>query len=332
MAAVNATIVGLGREGVALAHYLCKQGHAVTLTDVKPAEQLHPFLDKVAGLPVQLALGGHPDGALRQADTVFLSAGVRRDVPPFSALSNISSETQLFFQHCRATIVGVTGSAGKTTTTTLLGQMLQAGQRRVFVGGNIGRPLIGDVDDMTERDIAVLELSSFQLEYLDRSPHVAVVTNITPNHLDRHPSMQAYIDAKANIVTHQSPGDIAILNAADPESNALARRTSARVQRFNARDACLREDRLLVRLHDTEYDICRTGELHIPGRHNVDNVLAAGLAALACGIAPQAIRDVAIRFKGVKHRLKLVRVLRGVSFYNDSIATAPERTLAALAV
>jgi UDP-N-acetylmuramoylalanine--D-glutamate ligase len=186
---------------------------------------------------------------------------------------------------------------------------------------------------MSPDDLVVLELSSFQLNRLRRSPRVAVVTNITPNHLDWHnESMQEYIDAKANIVTHQAAGDTAILNGNDRESNALASRTAARVLRFNGKDAYVKGDRLLLRGHDSEYEICRAGELQIPGRHNVDNVLAAGLTAFVMGISPQSIRDVAIQFQGVQHRLQLVRELDGVAYYNDSIATAPERTLAALAV
>ena len=325
-------MVGLGREGAALSRYLVKHGHEVTVTDTRPAEALGPFLDRLAGLPLEFALGGHPEEVLRGADTVFLSAGVRRDVAPFAGLPNISSETELFFQRCPAPIIGITGSAGKTTTTTLTGLMLATGSRRVLVGGNIGQPLIEQVDDLTGNELVVLELSSFQLEYLKQSPHVALVTNITPNHLDRHPSMQAYIEAKANIVRHQASSDVAILNGQDANSTGLSAHTPARILHFNGRDARLAGDRLLVRTHDAEHEICRTGELQIPGRHNVDNVLAASLIGLAHGIAPQAIRDVAIHFTGVRHRLQLVRELRGVAYYNDSIATAPERTLAALAV
>ncbi|HLY64599.1 MAG TPA: UDP-N-acetylmuramoyl-L-alanine--D-glutamate ligase, partial [Chloroflexota bacterium] len=328
----RATIVGLGREGIALTRYLTIHGYQVTITDMKPASHLQPEIDQLANVPVTYALGGHPESVLDEAEVIYVSAGVRRDVPPFAGRDNISSETALFFDLCPARIVGITGSAGKTTTTTLIGAMLEQGPKGVFVGGNIGRPLITDVDGMTPDDVAVLELSSFQLEYLDKSPHISVVTNITPNHLDRHPSMQAYIDAKANIVIHQSTGDVAILNATDPHSNALAARTRARVLRWNGKDAYLKGDRLLLRGHDSEYEICRAGELQILGRHNIDNVLAASLTAFTCGIAPQAIRDVALRFKGVQHRLQLVRELEGVSYYNDSIATAPERTLAALAV
>lgn len=329
---MKAIIVGLGREGIALARYLSQHGQQVTITDAKPAERLQAEMAQLGDLPVSYALGGHPAQVLDSADVIYISAGVRRDLPPFAGRTNISSETALFFEHFPGRIVGITGSAGKTTTTTLIGQMLEQGPRRVFVGGNIGRPLITEVDGMDGEDLAVLELSSFQLEYLERSPQIALVTNITPNHLDRHPSMQSYIDAKANIVSHQSSSDVAILNAADAESSALAARTPARVLRWNGRDAFLRDDRLLLRGHDSEYEICRAGELQIPGRHNVDNVLAASLAAFVSGISPQAIRDVAIRFKGVQHRLQLVRELNGVAFYNDSIATAPERTLAALAV
>ena len=330
---MKATVVGLGREGLALTRYLAGQGDQVTVTDAKPAEKLQAEVEQLGDVRVQFALGGHPDDVLDGADVVYLSAGIKPDEPPFAGRNNLSSLTELFFEHCPASIVGITGSAGKTTTTTLIGKMLEQGTKRVWVGGNIGRPLINEMEQMTADDLVVLELSSFQLNHLKQSPRVAVVTNITPNHLDWHnDSMREYIDAKANIVTHQSPRDAAILNANDLESNALAFRTSAHVLRFNGKDAYLKDDRLLLRGHDSEYEMCRAGELQIPGRHNVDNVLAAGLTAFVSGIAPQAIRDVAIHFQGVQHRLQLIREMDGVAYYNDSIATAPERTLAALAV
>ncbi len=331
---MKATVVGLAREGLDLARYLAKHGDDVTVTDVKPAEALQAELAQLEGLPIRYALGGHPIEVLDGADVIYLSAGIKPHMPPFAGRPNLSSLTKLFFDVCPArTIIGITGSAGKTTTTTLVGQMLKHGSRRVWVGGNIGQPLLTDTDEMLPDDVIVLELSSFQLQPLRRSPNVAVVTNITPNHLDWHnESMQEYIDAKAHIVEHQSPGDVAILNGADKESNALGSRTRARVLHWNGHDAYLRGDRLLLRGHDSEYEICRAGELHIPGRHNIDNVLAASLTALTCGISPQDIRDAATRFTGVEHRLQLVRELGGVAYYNDSIATAPERTLAALAV
>ncbi|MBV8085156.1 MAG: UDP-N-acetylmuramoyl-L-alanine--D-glutamate ligase [Chloroflexi bacterium] len=331
---MKATVVGMAREGLDLARYLAKHGDEVTVTDVKPAGALLAEMEQLEGLPIRFALGGHPAEVLDGADMIYLSAGIKPHMPPFAGRPNLSSLTKLFFDVCVARmIVGITGSAGKTTTTTLIGEMLKRGPRRVWIGGNIGRPLLTDTEEMSPDDVVVLELSSFQLQALRKSPNVAVVTNITPNHLDWHnESMQEYIDAKAQIVEHQSPGDVAILNAGDKESNALASRTRARVLRWNGRDAYLREDQLLVRGHDSEYEICRAGELHIPGRHNIDNVLAASLTALTCGISPQDIRDVATHFTGVEHRLQLVRELEGVAYYNDSIATAPERTLAALAV
>lgn len=330
---MKATVVGLGREGTALARYLARQGDQVTVTDAKPAEALQSEMAQLDDVPVNFALGGHPAQVLDDADTIYLSAGIKPHVEPFAGRENLSSLTELFFERCSAPIVGITGSAGKTTTTTLIGLMLEQGPRRVWVGGNIGRPLINELDDMGAGDLVVLELSSFQLLRLRRSPHVSVVTNITPNHLDWHnDSMPEYIDAKANIVAHQSGRDVAILNAADPESNALGVRTKANVLRFNGKDAYLKDDRLLLHGHDADYELCRAGELQIPGRHNVDNVLAAGLTAFAMGVSPQTIRDVASHFQGVQHRLQLVRDVDAVAYYNDSIATAPERTLAALAV
>jgi len=232
----QALIVGLGREGTALARFLAEHGARVTVTDSKPAEMLADSLAALAGLPVALALGGHPLELLDAAGIVFVSPGVpleiqlleearRRGIP-------LSSETRLFTRICPAPVIGITWSRGKTTTTALVGKMLEAGGRRTWVGGNIGRPLIGQVGEIAPTDAVVMELSSFQLEFFGAwpgtirqgsvlfdpkgwSPPIAAILNITPNHLDRHPTMEAYIAAKAHILAEQEPGDVAVLNLDD---------------------------------------------------------------------------------------------------------------------
>jgi UDP-N-acetylmuramoylalanine--D-glutamate ligase len=358
---MRVAVIGAAREGLALARFMSLQGAQVTLSDAKSAEALSDALAELAGLPVRLALGGHPADLL-DVDVLFLSPGVplgaplvqearRRGVP-------LSSEPRLFTQLCQAPVVGITGSSGKTTTTTLVGRMLKAAGRRTWVGGNIGRPLIGELLGGEQPDVAVMELSSFQLELFHAacqgeqtelvrseasraislagwSPPIAVVTNITPNHLDRHASMEDYVHAKAAILDYQGPADWAILNGDDAYAARLAARARGQVARFSlagpvACGAMLRGDELWLRLGGREEPICARGELRLRGEHNVANVLAAGCAAALAGAGAEAIRSVATTFEGVPHRLEVVRRWRGVTFVNDSIATSPERAIAAL--
>jgi len=229
--------------------------------------------------------------------------------------------------------VGITGSSGKTTTTTLVGRIFERAGRRTFVGGNIGVPLLGRLADIGPDAWVVLELSSFQLEPLDVSPHIAAVTNITPNHLDRHPSMEAYTAAKAQIVNHQQPSDWAVLNADDPGSAGL--RPSGQVVRFSLQSpvdgAYLDDDALVLQRAGKREVICRRTELQLPGLHNVANVLTACTVANVAGIGLDAMRAGCLDFTGVAHRLELVAEVNGVCYVNDSIATAPERSMAALA-
>jgi len=257
---------------------------------------------------------------------------LRRGVP-------ITSETELFMARCPAPIIGITGSSGKTTTTTLIGAMLRRDAARpVYVGGNIGRPLLERLDEMTPDARVVLELSSFQLEWLTMSPAVAVVTNLTPNHLDRHETMDAYAAAKSNIVAHQESADAAVLNADDPLVAAFAGLTPGRVLYFSLvspveHGAYLASDgeKLLLARDGQTKVLCRASELRVPGRHTIANVLAAASVATLYGVAPEAIAATARAFDGVPHRLQRSGTVAGVTFYDDSIATTPERTRAALA-
>lgn len=364
-------IVGLAREGTALARFLAGHGAQVTITDAKPPEGLADNVEALADLPVTFVLGGHPLSLLDGTDILFISPGVPLEIPFLAEARRrglpLSSEPRLFTRLCPAPIVGITGSSGKTTTTALVGEMLRTAGRRTWVGGNVGQPLIGQLEEMAPTDVVVMELSSFQLEFFAPwtggsgrtdfqtrdtagragwfkpdgwSPSIAAILNITPNHLDRHPSMAAYTAAKANILDYQRPGDVAVLNLDNPVTREMGQRLQVaddrrRIVWFSMQQEAqegtfLREDRLVLRVAGDEQLICRTGDLQLPGEHNVANVLAACALAAVAGALIAALRDVATTFTGVEHRLELVRDRNGVRWYNDSIATTPERTVAAL--
>lgn len=331
------SVIGLAREGTDLAQFLVAEGATVLVNDARPAEALADRVDQLAGLPVTLVLGGHPFEPTLDADVLFVSPGVPPELPLLQEAERrhipVSSGTRLFFERCPAPIVGITGSSGKTTTTTLVGRIFEQAGRRTFVGGNIGVPLLGRLREIGPDAWVVLELSSFQLEAMDVSPHIAAVTNITPNHLDRHPSMEAYTAAKAHIVHHQKATDWAVLNADDPGSAGL--RPSGQVVRFSLQTAVegafLDGDALVLQRGGRREIICRREELRVPGLHNVANVLTACTVASVAGIDVEAMRAASTAFTGVRHRLELVAELDGVRYVNDSIATAPERSMAALA-
>jgi len=238
-------------------------------------------------------------------------------------------------ERCPAPVIGITGSAGKTTTTALVGEMCRAAGFRTWVGGNIGNPLIADLDQIGAEDRVVMELSSFQLEVMTTSPHISAVLNITPNHLDRHKTMGAYVGAKRNIVAHQVPQDFAVLGYDDANARALAIETAARLLWFShgaeVEEGAFRTNgTLTLRLDGADREICQASDVRLRGKHNLLNVLAACALAGVAGVPVEAMRYVATTFTGVKHRLEWVCELAGVHWYDDSIATAPERSLAAL--
>ncbi|RLC69157.1 MAG: UDP-N-acetylmuramoyl-L-alanine--D-glutamate ligase, partial [Chloroflexi bacterium] len=281
-------------------------------------------------------------------DVVFVSPGVPLEIPFLVEARRrgvpLSSETRLFVELCPAPIVGITGSSGKTTTTTLVGEMLRASGQTTWVGGNIGCPLIEHLPEIAPTDRVVMELSSFQLEFFAPwageegrgiSPAIAAVLNISPNHLDRHPSMAAYVAAKKQILLHQRADDVAVLGFDNAEARALAGECRGEVLFFSQREvvaqgAFLRDEVVTLRLGEDEQPVCAVSEIKLLGRHNVDNVLAACTLAGVAGADVEAMAAVATTFSGVEHRLELVRELNGVRWYNDSIATSPERMVAAL--
>ncbi|HID87126.1 MAG TPA: UDP-N-acetylmuramoyl-L-alanine--D-glutamate ligase [Anaerolineae bacterium] len=335
----RATIIGLGREGTALARFLARRGAVVTVSDLKPAEELRERIAALGGLSIRFVLGGHPSEILDDADVVFVSPGVRPEAPILVEARRrglpLSSATMLFFELCPAPIIGVTGSSGKTTTVTLVGEMLKASSFRTWVGGNIGQPLIEQVEEMAPRDWVVMELSSFQLEPMRRSPHIAAFLNLTPDHLDRHLSFEAYRAAKLPILRYQGSDDLALLGHDDPSTRALRSECRGRVLFFSQRaepeeGAFLRNDEIFVRFEGREERVCPLDRVRLRGRHNLDNVLAASALARAAGASFDAMAEVIASFEGVEHRLELVRELDGVRYVNDSIATSPRRAMAAL--
>ncbi len=339
----RATVVGLAREGVALVHYLNEQGARITISDGKGEAELAPFLAQIQDTNVTLSLGEHRAEDFLQADIIFISAGIPTDLAPLAEARRqgipISSITRLFFELCPAPIIGITGSSGKTTTTTLIGEFLKAqGDRHVVVGGNIGRTVLGDLPSITRESIVVLEMSFNQLEIMSQSPHIALLLNITPNHLDRCGTMEVYTECKRQILYHQQPEDYAILNPDNPLSAASRTCTPGKIRWFSRQHpvevGAFLEDGWYVHRdeHGRKTRVCRADQTIIPGDHNRENVLAAIAATSLVGVRPETMTRVIASFPGVAHRLQYVAELNGVRYINDSIATAPERMMAALRV
>lgn len=338
------TVMGLGLfgGGAAVARFLARRGARVTVTDLKDEKNLAASIEKLRGLDVRLILGRHDEADFTEADLVIVNPAVPGE-SPYLALAKkrgvpLDTEMNIFFRLCPAPVIGVTGSNGKTTTTTLIGEILRESGRRVHVGGNIGSPLIEKVEEISPDDTVVLEMSSFQLEDLravGRSPHIAVVTNISPNHLDRHKTMANYVAAKRAIIDYQNGGDFCVLNAADDTLMQWATEAKSRVLRFSSRGEVeagtyLDGETLRWRLGGAEGEICGRDEILLPGIFNVENYLAAAAAAMAADAEAEHVRRVARSFRGVTHRLEMFHESGGVRCYNDSIATTPESTIAAL--
>lgn len=340
-------VIGAARQGLAISRFLSNRGANVVLTDSRPAADLAAESASLADLPVDLAFGGHPESLLDGADLICVSGGVPLTIPFLVAARNraipFSNDSQIFLEECPATVIGITGSAGKSTTTALVGLMAQkhfevkGSQHHAWVGGNIGNPLIEDLDKMNEDDLVVMELSSFQLELMTSSPQVAAILNITPNHLDRHSSMQAYIEAKSRILRYQHQGDVAILNRDDEGSWNLLDQTRTDVISFGMKAPGYRENgtyvdkgHIMLQIGKDKLKMLPIDWINLRGEHNLYNVLAACAIAAGATIGLPGIQLGVETFDGVPHRLEPVREINGVRWYNDSIATAPERTIAAI--
>ncbi|MCI0555004.1 MAG: UDP-N-acetylmuramoyl-L-alanine--D-glutamate ligase [Anaerolineae bacterium] len=368
-------ILGAARQGLALARWLLLHGAHVTLNDMRSADELRVARESLVEYQIDWVLGGHPLELLDSTDVLCLSGGVPLTLPIVAEAVKrgipLSNDSQIFMEVAPCKTVGITGSAGKTTTTTLVGNMAKLALKdegarlkdksssitpatssssatvlhsssfiihpSVYVGGNIGDPLINYVDEMQKDDIAILEISSFQLDQMTISPNIAAILNITPNHLDRHGTMEAYTAAKARILKFQTEDDVAILGYDDKGAWSLKSKVQGKLYAFSSH--VLDEDLNGTYLQDGWLNL-RDGNMLLPlmsrdnislrGDHNIANVLAAFAIGHAVGFAPDPMIQAVKGFRGVPHRLEFVRELRGVCWYNDSIASAPERSMAAI--
>lgn len=338
-------IIGAARQGLALARFLSARGAKVTLNDQRSPSQMQPVMDSLSAPNIRWALGGHPLELLNDTDLICVSGGVPLTLPILvEALRRgipLTNDSQIFMDAVQAPVIGITGSAGKTTTTTLVGRIAQAacqsnGSRKAWVGGNIGLPLIEYVDQIGPKDLVVIEFSSFQLELMTNSPRIAAVLNITPNHLDRHKTLEAYTAAKARILDYQAADDTAVLSREDPGSWDLRSRVRGRRITFGLNrpesgpGTFVQNGFLYYTDGEKDLELIPREAILLRGEHNLLNTLAACAIACAANLPVDAIRAGINDFTGVAHRLEFVRNWNGVKWYNDSIATAPERTLAAL--
>lgn len=333
-------VVGLGRSGVASALFLQARGARVTVSDAKPQDQLSQEIPVLLDHGIAVETGGHGERTFRGQDLIVVSPGVPVDSPSLvqaRALGEpVIGEIELASQFLPKNIVAITGSNGKTTTTTLAGEIISAGGFPVAVGGNIGTPAISLVDRAKADAVVVLEVSSFQLETVQTfRPRVAVVLNVTPDHLDRHRTFAAYTDAKARIFENQQTNDYAVLNADDPTCVELANRSRAQVFWFSRKKevqqgAYLRDGRLLFRDAKQQHEIMLASEIPLKGAHNVENAMAAICVGALMGCEAEQIRAAVQNFKAVEHRLEYVATIRGVEYYNDSKATNVDATIKAL--
>jgi len=331
--------LGAGISHKQLMPKFARSGAKVTMCDHKTRDKFPEYCSELEALDIELILGEGYLDKLDGADMIFRSPGIDYTKPEIQSAVKagieVTSEIETFFKLCPAKTVGVTGSDGKTTTTTLIAEMLKAAGYNVFLGGNIGTPLLPIIEDVTENDIAVVELSSFQLISMKQSPDIAVVTNLSPNHLDHHASMEEYVDAKRNILTYQSADSLAVLNLCNDITKGFSIDVRGELRWFSSRkpvdNGTYIDDahNLVVSQNQTETIIMNLDGIKLPGAHNRENV-AAAVAAVMTLVPDNVIRQVASEFPGVEHRIELVTEKYGIRWYNDSIGTSPTRTIAGL--
>ena len=333
-------VVGLGKSGVASALFLQAHGAKVTVSDSKPQDQLGEEIPVLLDHGIAVETGGHGERTFRGQDLIVVSPGVPVDSPPLLQARSLGEpvigEIELASQFLPKNLVAITGSNGKTTTTTLAGEIIAGGGFSTAVGGNIGTPAISLVEQAMPDTVVVLEVSSFQLETIQTfRPKVAVVLNITPDHLDRHRTFEAYTNAKARIFENQQAQDFAVLNADDAASAGLASRTQAQVfwisrKKEVKQGAYVRDGRIFFRDAKGQHEIMQTSEIPLKGGHNVENVLAAVCVGAVMGCDAGSVAKAVRNFKAVEHRLEYVATIRGVEYYNDSKATNVDATIKAL--
>lgn len=331
-------VLGIGVSNKPLIKYIINLGAAVTACDKKTREDIGDICGEFENAGVVLRLGPNYLKDLGEFDIIFKTPSLRPDLPELLEAGKkgayITSEMEEFLRYCKAPVIGVTGSDGKTTTTTLIFNILKEAGHNVWLGGNIGNPLFDKLDAIKEGDKVVLELSSFQLMTMSVSPDIAVITNLSPNHLDIHKSMEEYIESKKNIFKYQDSSEVLVLNNDNSTTAVMQSEAKGQVHFFSRlstvkNGAFIREDSLILAKEGIEYTICRVDEIKLPGLHNAENFLAA-FAATSAWCQIESMRKVALTFTGVEHRIEFIRDLDGIKFYNDSIASSPTRTIAGL--
>ena len=348
LAEKNIAVVGLGRTGIALARFLKKRGAAVVATDMAAERDLGPQVQELRQMGITLELGRQNPEVFQQTDLIVLSPGVPHTIEPVVRAQQrgtpVVGEIELASRFIKEPIVAVTGTNGKTTTTELLGDMLKRSGLDVFVGGNIGNPLIGYLDQGQPADVIVAEISSFQLDTIDRfRPKIAVLLNITSDHLDRYPDFEAYTASKMRLFKNQCPSDIAVLNGSDPLVRSLT--TGLKNIKLIYPEPGQNENGAVINGNQIYFQINNSGPLNLDGqnqwslnlsdiklrgRHNLENACAAGLAAIAAGARPEAIRETLDRFHGGAHRLEYLDTIQDVAYFNDSKATNVDAVIKAV--
>ena len=337
----NVLVVGLAKSGLAAARFAAARGARVTVNDAQPLERFEEAARDLAADGVVVEAGGHPDALFASADLVVVSPGVPADLPALGVARkagvSVISEVELASRFLRGRIVGITGSNGKTTTTTLTYEILRDGGLKTTIAGNIGTPLVTLVDDSSDDDWHVVELSSFQLELIDRMRvHRAILLNITPDHLDRHRTLDAYVTAKGRIFDNQVAEDLAVLNADDPLVAEFADRTAARVCFFSragelGAGVCRIGDALVwSAAGGVREELIRVDEIPLFGEHNLENVCAALAVGRDLGVPAERMRETIMSFRGVEHRLERVAEIDGVTYFNDSKATNTDAAIKAI--
>ena len=333
-------VVGLGRSGAASAIFLQEHGAKVTVSDTRSEAQLQNEIPLLLDRGISIETGRHGERTFRDQDLIVVSPGVPSDQPQLQHARTLGipviGEVELAFRYLQGKVLAITGSNGKTTTTTLIGEILAKSGKKTLVGGNIGTPVISLVGKSTPETSLVLEISSFQLETIEQfCPWIAAILNITPDHLDRHHTFQAYVDAKARIFENQRSNDFAVLNADDPTCVELKDRVKSSLYWFSRKTAVengayVKADQIMFRQNGRDQNVLSVRDITLKGTHNLENVLAAVTVAMLAGCEPQQVKEAVSEFRAVEHRLELVSTVSGVTFYNDSKATNVDATMKAL--
>jgi UDP-N-acetylmuramoylalanine--D-glutamate ligase len=333
-------VVGLGKSGVASALFLKARGARVTVSDTKTEQELAAEIPVLLDQGIAVETGGHGERTFREQDLIVVSPGVPVDASTLNQARALGcpviGEIELAYRFFRAPVIAITGSNGKTTTTALTGDVLKTAGFPTEVGGNIGTPAVMLVDRAIPEGVVVLEVSSFQLETIATfRPKIAVILNITPDHLDRHRTFDVYVDMKARVLANQTPDDYAVLNADDPAAAGLASRVRSPLYWFSRKKeveqgAWVRDGNILFRDNKGQVEVMLTSEIKLKGAHNVENALAAITAGMILGAKPGLVRQAVAQFKAVEHRIEYVATIGGVEYYNDSKATNVDATIKAL--